>query len=210
MLVRYRGWIIGGVALVALQSVLIAILWEQVRRSRRAERALRASEAKYQGYVDNAPMGVLVLDGDGRYLEVNPSACRLAGRDARELLGTSFLDCLVPRSRAVVARHLETLRMGGRAEGDIEIEELSGPRRWFFFSGVRLDQDRSLIIFSDITEKRRAQEDLKTLNTGLETKLLALTQPMVDTRACAWPTSSTCPRCSALQDAFSGPPGWPR
>ncbi len=203
MLVRYRGWIIGGVALVALQSVLIAILWEQVRRSRRAERALRASEAKYQGYVDNAPMGVLVLDGDGRYLEVNPAACRLAGRDARELLGTSFLDWLVPRSRAVVARHLETLRMGGRAEGDIEIEELSGPRRWFFFSGVRLDQDRSLIIFSDITEKRRAQEDLKTLNTGLETKLLALTQPMVDTSGLRLADIFDLSEVQRLQDAFS-------
>ena len=200
---RYRAWIIGGLSLLALQTVLIAILWEQVRRSRRAERALRASEAKYQGYVDNAPMGVIVLDGDGRYLEVNPAACRMAGRDAREILGTAFLDWLVPRSRAVVARHLEILRTEGHAEGDIEIEELAGPRRWFFFSGVRLDQDRNLIIFSDITEKRQAQEDVRTINAGLETKLLALTQPMVDTSGLRLADIFDMAEVQRVQDAFS-------
>ncbi len=165
---RYRAWIIGGLSLLVLQTALIAILWEQVRRSRRAERALRASEAKYQGYVDNAPMGVLVLDGNGRYLEVNPAACRMAGREAAQLLGSSFPDRLVPRSRGMVQQHLGVLREYGHAAGEIEIEDLSGPRRWFFFSGVRLDQDRNLIIFSDITERKVAEDNLLAAKTAAE------------------------------------------
>ncbi|QLA16794.1 response regulator [Desulfolutivibrio sulfoxidireducens] len=200
---RYRGWIVGGMALLALQTVLIVVLWEQVRRSRRAERALRASEAKYQGYVDNAPMGVIVLDRDGRYLEANPAACLLAGRDAREILGTSFPDRLAPRSRSMVMKHLAVLREEGHAEGDIEIETLTGPRRWFFFSGVFIGQDRYLLFVSDITEKRQAQENVRAINAGLETKLLALTQPMGDTSSLRLADIFDLAEVQRLQDAFS-------
>ncbi len=200
---RYRAWIIGGLSLLVLQTVLIAILWGQVRRSRRAERALRASEAKYQGYVDNAPMGVLVLDGDGRYLEVNPAACRMAGREAGELLGTWFPGRLVPRSRAMVQQHLAVLRERGHAEGEIEIEELTGRRRWFFFSGVSLVRDRYLLFVSDITDKWQAQEDVRAINAGLETKLLALTQPMVDTSGLRLADIFDVAEVQRVQDAFS-------
>jgi PAS domain S-box-containing protein len=200
---RYRWWVLGALALVLAQSALIAVLWERTRRLRRAERALRESEAKYQGYVDNAPMGVIVFDGQGRYLEANPAACRLAGKPAAELLGTAFLDTLAPGSREMVRGHMETLRATGHSQGDVEIEEPSGRRRWFFFSGVSLDRERHLVFVSDVTEKRQAQEGIKAINAGLETKILALTQPMGDTSGLALADIFDLSEVQKVQDAFA-------
>jgi PAS domain S-box-containing protein len=49
---------------------------------------------------DRTPFGVVVADGDGRILEVNPAACALLGRIPGELVGTAFLDAIrYPRNR---------------------------------------------------------------------------------------------------------------
>ena len=200
---RYRGWILGAVAVVLVQAALIAILLEQTRRLRRTERALRDSEARYQGYVDNAPLGVIVFDGKGRYLAANPEACRLAGRPLAKLLGTSFADTLTPASRDAVRGHMAALREAGHSQGDVEIEELAGLRRWFFFSGVALGGDRYLVFVSDVTEKREAQERIKAINQGLETKLLALTQPLVDTSGLTLADIFDLEEVQRVQDAFA-------
>ncbi|KUG27140.1 hypothetical protein ASZ90_003011 [hydrocarbon metagenome] len=200
---RYRGWILGAVAVVLVQAAFIAVLLEQTRRLRRTERALRDSEARYQGYVDNAPLGVIVFDGKGRYLAANPEACRLAGRPLAKLLGTSFADTLTPGSREAVRGHMAVLREAGHSQGDVEIEEPSGLRRWFFFSGVALGGDRSLVFVSDITEKKEAQERIKAINLGLETKLLALTQPLVDTSGLTLADIFDLEEVQRVQDAFA-------
>jgi PAS domain S-box-containing protein len=200
---RYRGWILGAVAVVLVQAALIAVLLEQTRRLRRTERALRDSEANYQGYVDNAPVGVIVFDGKGRYLAANPEACRLAGKPLEELLGTSFADTLTPGSREAVRGHLEALREAGHSQGDVEITDVAGVRRWFFFSGVALGEDRYLVFVSDITEKREAQEGIRAINAGLETKLLALTQPMGDTTGLTLADIFDPGEVQKVQDAFA-------
>jgi PAS domain S-box-containing protein len=41
-----------------------------------AEEEHRKSESRYHVYVDNAPLGVFVVDQNGKYLEVNDEACR--------------------------------------------------------------------------------------------------------------------------------------
>ncbi|MEF3696355.1 PocR ligand-binding domain-containing protein, partial [Desulfolutivibrio sp.] len=200
---RYRGWILGAVAVLLVQAALIAILLEQTRRLRRTERALRESETKYQGYVDNAPMGVVVFDGKGRYLEANPAACRLAGKPFAALLGTSFADTLTPGSREIVRGHLENMQATGHSQGDLEITDVAGARRWFFFSGVALGRDRYLVFVSDITEKREAQEGIRAINAGLETKLLALTQPMGDVTGLTLADIFDLGEVQKVQDAFA-------
>jgi len=203
LFVRYRGWMLGALALVLVQSFFIAVLLERTRRLRRTERALRESEARYQGYVDSAPMGVIVFDGQGRYLEVNPAVCRMLGLSAADIVGASFLETLTPGSREVVSSYLENLRGAGHAQGDIEFEEVGREKRWFFFSGVALGEDRYLGFVSDVTEKKQAQERIKAINSGLETKLLALTQPMEDTSGLTLADIFDLEEVQKVQDAFA-------
>jgi PAS domain S-box-containing protein len=54
---------------------------------RRAEAALRASEARFRELFDDAPVGYQELDAAGRFVRVNRTLCRMLGYEAAELLG---------------------------------------------------------------------------------------------------------------------------
>ena len=59
---------------------------------RRAEAALRASEARFRELFDDAPVGYQELDAAGRFVRVNRALCRMLGYDAAELLGRRIWD----------------------------------------------------------------------------------------------------------------------
>jgi PAS domain S-box-containing protein len=76
----------------------------------RTERLLRESEARFQGAFDNAPIGMALVDPDGRWLRVNPALCALLGYAEEELRALSFQDVTHPDDlaldEALVARTL--------------------------------------------------------------------------------------------------------
>jgi PAS domain S-box-containing protein len=67
-----------------------------VTEGRRAENALRASEARYRAVIDNAPVAVAHNALDGRFQYVNKAFCDLVGYDSAELLTLTWQDITHP------------------------------------------------------------------------------------------------------------------
>ena len=126
----------------------------------RAESSLRESEHQWRSYVENAPYGVFVWDASGRYLKVNPQACRTTGYSEEELLGMEIPDLLPPESRPAAADHFARLARTGEAVGDFLFETKAGEQRWWAVAAVKLSEDRFLGFTDDITERRRLQAQL--------------------------------------------------
>ena len=61
-----------------------------------ASHALRASEARFRSVFDSAPLGIAVLDRDGRQVMANPALQRFLGYDAKELTALRFADYTHP------------------------------------------------------------------------------------------------------------------
>jgi PAS domain S-box-containing protein len=81
---------------------------EDITERKRAERALRASEAKFSGLVSIAPDAIVSVDEEQRLVIFNRSAERIFGWTAAEVLGKK-LDVLIPeRLRAQHRQHFET------------------------------------------------------------------------------------------------------
>ena len=57
---------------------------------------LRDSESRFRGMADNAPDGVIEIDGNGAIAFWNPAAQRLFGHSADRVLGRKLLDVLIP------------------------------------------------------------------------------------------------------------------
>ena len=78
--------------LVGAQAIV-----RDLRPSRRADGALRESEARFRTAFDAAPIGMSLTSlPEGRWLQVNGSLCELTGYSADELLERTFADITHP------------------------------------------------------------------------------------------------------------------
>ncbi len=62
-----------------------------------------------------SPLGIVMLDRDGRWQEVNPAWCAILGRERTALLGRHFNDLTHPDDLAVGMEMLATLEAGARS-----------------------------------------------------------------------------------------------
>jgi two-component system, cell cycle sensor histidine kinase and response regulator CckA len=91
------------------------------------EEALRASRLRFQRFFANAPVGIALLDHDGKLVEANKALGELFGTPPRELHGKELVRFLSPESQGEVA-----IKIGAAANGQViarPVEvRLAGPR----------------------------------------------------------------------------------
>jgi sigma-B regulation protein RsbU (phosphoserine phosphatase) len=145
-----------------------------------AEQALEASERRKAAILETALDAIITIDGESRILEFNPAAEAMFGRVAAEALGQRLDELIVPplarvKDRPGVQSYLTTgkepvlgKRMelsGMRADGtefpvEIAIVPIDVGGRFIFTGHVR-----------DLTERRRAEEELQRAREELESKV---------------------------------------
>jgi PAS domain S-box-containing protein len=137
-----------------------------------AEAALRESEERYRAVVEQAAEGILLVDVDTkRVLETNAAYQDLLGYSTEEILRLSLYE-LVPYSREEMDCYVERVLESG--------SYVSGQRRHLRKDGSLVEVEVSANVVSyggreiicmvvrDITERKRAEEDLRRLNEELE------------------------------------------
>jgi len=92
-----------------------------------AQRAVEASEARYRALSEQASDIISVIDTQGRFTYVSPSARTIMGLNPDALLGTSFFDILHPDDH-VPAR--DRLERGATTPVEIRIRHADGSWRW--------------------------------------------------------------------------------
>ena len=146
-------------------------------RLREVEEALRRSEARYRAVVDAQADLVYRWDPDGRLTFVNEAYCRFLQQPRDALVGRPVGQTLPPG-----ADHAGLLKqlMGRTERAHLEQEHrTSGPDgdlRWLQVSHrlIRDDEGQPAEVQSvarDITERRRAQEQLHQANAALEQRV---------------------------------------
>ena len=134
-------------------------------------REKRESEEKYRNYIDNAPDGVFVTDGTGKYLEVNNAAIRITGYSKEELLNLSIPDIIHPLYLDEGIRHFKSVVENGKATGEMKLIKKDGSHYWMLIDAVKISEDRYIAFCKDITTQKEAEEALKT-SSGLLKSLM--------------------------------------
>ncbi len=154
--------------------------FEEVDNARlSAEDALREAERRFRVYVSNAPEAIFVADASGRFVDVNPAACRMTGYLAEELFDMTMTD-LAPSEDQLPSgsEHIDSVRETGTGIGEYPIARKDGGIVWLSMSAVLLERGRVLAFCRDVTERREAEEQLARLQYLLDAVIAQSSIPM--------------------------------
>lgn len=126
-----------------------------------AEDALSKSESKFRSYVEASPVGIFETDSDGRMLSANKACSSITGFSNQALMQMRLLDLVQPESMSDNLLRFQKLKKHGEEHADVEIITASGDTIWESVHAVKLSDDRFLFFIVDITDRKRAEEQLK-------------------------------------------------
>lgn len=146
---------------------------------KQAEGALRQSEEQFRAAFENSSIGMCQAEpATGRFLRVNRRFCEMAGYDEAELLGQPFTNITHPEDRASNLEPFVLLSQGKIPEFRVEkrFVRKDGGLWWGDVSvNMMRGQDgtplRMVAVVQDITERKRAEEELRESDQRLSLAL---------------------------------------
>jgi diguanylate cyclase (GGDEF)-like protein/PAS domain S-box-containing protein len=136
--------------------------------ARQVERGLREARERFESAFDNAPIGMALIDMEGRWLQVNDALCRITGRTRDALRATTLRAITHPDDLELDAENLEQLLAGEVPNYQVEKRYRSawGHDVWVLItkSIVRDEQRKPLYIVTqvqDISERKELARRLE-------------------------------------------------
>jgi PAS domain S-box-containing protein len=150
-------------------------LTAEVEAHQRALSALRQRDLVFHRLVEKIPHGIVLINTDGSVGYLNPAFTRILGYtlsdipDTESWWGKAYPDPLYRRMVMDVWQHsVIDLPEFHQATETFTVRHQDGSDRIIAFVTVQLPDQRLLVTLDDVTERKRAAEDLRDKNAALE------------------------------------------
>jgi PAS domain S-box-containing protein len=137
----------------------IVLVHEDITDQIRAEEKLKDSESRYRLLFETSLDAIMIVDGNGKYVEVNESLCRILKTPREKLMGSHFSEFMVPERVEDARKAFTALQEEGFFKGDFPmragdgtIVELTWSSRANFMPGLHV------CVARDISERKQAED----------------------------------------------------
>ncbi|MCU0527114.1 MAG: PAS domain S-box protein [Elainella sp. Prado103] len=143
---------------------------------KRAEEALRASEAQYRRIVETANEGIWIIDTNNETSFVNPKMAEILGYSMDEMMGKSMFDFMDEAGVMIAKQNAERRRQGITEQHDFKFRHKDGSEVWTLIeTSPILDETGQYVgalgMLTDITERKKAETALQEKQQQLDSLL---------------------------------------
>jgi diguanylate cyclase (GGDEF)-like protein/PAS domain S-box-containing protein len=136
----------------------------------------RPAEVPLDRVIQHSPVGMAVIDHEGRFRVVNPAYGEVFGYRAEALLGRSFLTLLpAAEKERRFELHRQFLDLAGEYKGELDVLRSDGATRRVLVESARLPGDDGqalrLVYVVDITDRRQSELALQAQQQFLQSVL---------------------------------------
>jgi PAS domain S-box-containing protein len=148
----------------------------EISERKRAEQALKESEVRLRAIYDGMYEYMGVLSLEGKVLDCNPASLRFANNTLQDVVGQPFWETpwfiATPGMPERVRQAVAAVASGESVRTEMTLIRPSGEARIFDFSMNPLRNERGEVVMMvpegrDITDQKRAEEELKRSNNEL-------------------------------------------
>ena len=137
-----------------------------ITERKRMEESLRAAEERYRRVVESTSEGVWTLDPSTVTVFTNRKLAEMLGYEVDEIVGRSVLEFVDESDRPLIERQERRRSAGVSDHYEVKLRRRDGSELWALFAASPLTDAAgrytgSLVVVSDVTERRRAEESLR-------------------------------------------------
>jgi PAS domain S-box-containing protein len=156
----------------------VSSVFEEITERKRAEAALRESEARFRAFFEQATVGIASVSIDGRYLDANRKFCDLLGRPLEQVLRMTIAQATHPDYVADDAEHLCQLQTGEASQYSVEKLYVRGDGSYVWANSTVFplrNADGSIKGFAkvieDISIRKQVEMELARERSALESRV---------------------------------------
>lgn len=116
-----------------------------------------ATETYYGTLFDYAPDGILIADRDSRYLDANPSMCRMLGFSRGEIVGKHAADIVAPLEAHHIGAALKELSADTDHHRQWQFKRKDGSQFTAEVTATKMSDGNLLAMVRDISERRQSE-----------------------------------------------------
>jgi len=157
-----------------------------INERKQAEEALRRSERRYCDLFESISDFIYTYDLEGRFLSINPIAAKSMGYRPEEIIGQPLINFMPAKHRQTFfSEYLPQIKKQGSSSVVATFLDKDGSKHYIEHRDTLMKQKNGKQYVTgsgrDITERRRAEEELRKAHDELEIKVNIRTAELVKT-----------------------------
>ncbi len=152
----------------------MAGVWHDITERKAHEAALLEERRFRETVMESMPGVVYVLDQEGKMLFWNQNFPTVVQRSEHEISGASALSFFAEDDHAMIAARISDTFLYGSSIAEADFLRPDGQRIPYFLTGRRIDMANQTVLVGtgiDISARKQAEQDLRSLNQELEQRV---------------------------------------